>query len=294
MKFFGSIPAIVTPFLNGKLDLERFAALVEWQISEGSNGIVVCGTTGESPTLTDDEHRSLVAKAVAVAKGRIPIIAGTGSNSTHHAIAMTRTADEVGADGTLHATGYYNKPTQAQIIEHFRQIDAATKLPIIVYNIPSRTGIELSVDTLAALSEMKNIAGNKDSTGNVARVTQERLRIKKPFSFLSGDDLTSLGYVAHGGDGCVSVTANVAPKLCSQLMAASLAGDWKKARELQDRLMTLHAALFIEPSPGGIKYVMSKLGLVREELRSPIAPVSEAARRKLDEALEIANVSSKF
>ena len=290
MQFSGSIPALVTPFHQGRIDFDTLRRLVEWHVDEGSSAVVVGGTTGESPTLEADELAQAVRTACAAARGRIPVIAGAGSNATAHALALTRAAQAAGADAVLHVTGYYNKPSPRQVIEHFRAIDAATSLPILVYNVPARTGQELGVDTMAALAQLAHVVGVKDATGNVARVTHERRRVGKPFSFLSGDDSTSLGYVAHGGHGCISVTANVAPALCARMIALAAAGDLAAARALNDRLTPLHAALFLEPSPAGIKYAMARRGLCGEELRAPLLPVEAATRSAIDAALEIAGL----
>lgn len=285
MLFSGSIPALVTPFVEGKYHQSTLQRLIDWHVEQGSSGLVICGTTGECPTLSHDEHISVITDAVRFAAGRIPIIAGAGSNATREALALTRASEEAGADGVLHVTGYYNKPTQRQVVEHFAAIDRITRLPILVYNIPARTGQELSVDTIEELAQLEHVVGVKDSTGNVARVTQERARIRKPFTFLSGDDSTSLGYVAHGGGGCISVTANVVPALCARMIAAALANDWPAARDLQDRLMPLHTALFLEPSPAGVKYAMSKLGLCTNELRAPLSCATTASCAAIDEAM---------
>jgi len=292
MALIGSIPALVTPFVNDRIDNNTLGALIDWHVKQGSSGLVICGTTGECPTLTHDEHVEVIREAVRLAKGRIPIIAGAGSNSTGDALALTIAAEKAGADALLHVTGYYNKPTQRQVIDHFRRLDSATRLPILVYNIPSRTGQELTVDTIIELSTLEHVAGVKDSTGDVGRVTLERLRIAKPFAFLSGDDATALGYIAHGGAGCISVTANVAPALCAQLCAAAQAGRFEEARALQDRLMPLHMALFLEPSPGGVKYAMSRLGLCRNELRLPLGEISAQAKAAIDAAMSVAALSS--
>lgn len=290
MKFSGSIPALITPFFAGEYHAPDMNRLIEWHVEQGSTGLVVCGTTGECPTLGQQEHVQVIADAVKMARGRIPIIAGAGSNSTHEAIALSKASEEAGADALLHVTGYYNKPTERQVIEHFRAIDRVTRLPIIAYNIPGRTGQELSVETIAELAQLDRVVAVKDSTGNVARVTLERLRIKKDFSFLSGDDATSLGYLVQGGHGCISVTANIAPNACARMFAAAQQGEWGTARKLQDQLMPLHMALFIDPSPAGIKYAMTKLGLCKNELRLPLSPASELARAAIDEALAIAGL----
>jgi len=291
MQLSGSIPALVTPFVDGRVDLDNFHRLVRRQVEEGSSAVVVAGTTGESPALEVDELDALIRAARDATRGRIPVVAGAGSNVTAQAVALTRVAEAAGADALLHVTGYYNKPSARQVVEHFRAIDAATKLPILVYNIPSRTGQELSVETMAALAELEHVAGVKDSTGNVSRVTLERRRIAKPFSFLTGDDATSLGYVAHGGHGCISVTANVAPALCARMFALAAAGDFTGARAVHDRLMPLHAAMFIEPSPGGAKYAMARLGLCGESMRAPLLPVEAATRAAIDAALAVAGLA---
>lgn len=290
MQFSGSIPALVTPLVDGKYHPSTLEYLVNWHANQGSSGLVVCGTTGECPTLSHEEHVQIIADAARFAAGRIPIIAGAGSNSTQEALSLSLASEDAGADGLLHVTGYYNKPTQQQIVQHFVAIDRAIRLPILVYNIPSRTGQELTVDTVVELSKLDHIAGVKDSTGDVGRVTLERLRISKPFTFLSGDDGTALGYIAHGGAGCISVTANVAPALCAALCAAALAGRFAEARDLQDRLMPLHMALFLEPSPGGVKYAMSRRGLCRNELRPPLGDISKSAKAAIDAAMVVADL----
>jgi 4-hydroxy-tetrahydrodipicolinate synthase len=288
--FHGSIPALITPFANGYYRPQALKSLIDWHVSEGSSGLVICGTTGESPTLSHEEHVQVVADAVEFSGGRISIIAGAGSNSTREAIALTKAAEEVGADAVLHVTGYYNKPTQKQVVHHFQMIDKATRLPIIVYNIPGRTGQELSVDTMVELAQLEHVVGVKDSTGNVARVTQERARIAKPFAFLSGDDGTSLGYIAHGGDGCISVTANVAPALCAKMIGLARSGDFVAARALQDQLMDLHLSLFLEPSPAGVKYAMSRFGLCKNEIRAPLMTATPDATVVIDAALSSAGL----
>jgi 4-hydroxy-tetrahydrodipicolinate synthase len=292
MTFSGSIPALITPFENGKLDRKALAFLVEWHIQQGSSALVVCGTTGESPALTHEERSQIIGDAVKAARGRIPIIAGAGSNSTQKALDLTRAAEDAGADGLLHVTGYYNKPNQSQVIEHFRALNNATRLPILVYNIPSRTGQELTVETMVALAEMDRIAGVKDSTSNLGRVILERQKISKPFAFLSGDDATSLAYVASGGHGCITITANVIPKMFSQMIAAALQGDFRQALVLQDRMMPLHTALFLEPSPAGTKYALATLDLCANELRMPLCPATAAARAAIDRALANVDVNA--
>ncbi|MBV8465619.1 MAG: 4-hydroxy-tetrahydrodipicolinate synthase [Burkholderiales bacterium] len=288
MRFSGSIPALITPFRGEDVDYAAFARLVEWHIDEGSDGLVIAGTTGEAPTLTDDELHRCIALAVDVARFRIPIIAGASSNCTREAIVRTALARDAGADAVLHAAGYYNKPTQAQVIGHFQRVDAASALPILVYNVPSRTGIEFSTDTIVALAELPKVQGIKDATGNVGRLSEQRLRITKPFDYLSGDDATALGYLAHGGAGCISVTANVVPRLYAAFIRAGVEGDFRRARELNEKMATLHAALFFESSPGGAKYALSRLGMSEDSLRLPMTSVSEAARARIDAALACA------
>lgn len=291
MLFSGSIPALVTPFSNRSYHPGTLKSLIQWHIREGSSGLVICGTTGESPTLNLEEYAHILDDAVKFSAGQIPIIAGTSSNSTSEALALQRIAENARVDATLHATGYYNKPTQPQIIEHYRALDRATHLPIIIYNIPSRTGQELDIATVATLSNLRHVAGIKDSTGNMARVSLERLAIPKPFSFLSGDDASSLGYIAHGGNGCISVTANIAPALCADMISAARKGDIQKARLLHDRLMPLHTAIFLEPNPAGVKYAMAKLGLCANELRAPLMRVTEDVRLRIDVAMKAAELS---
>ncbi len=276
--FQGSITALVTPFKNGALDEAAFRALVAWQIAEGTHGLVPVGTTGESPTLSHDEHNKVVEWCVAEAKGKVPVIAGAGSNSTAEAVALARHADKVGADAVLVVTPYYNKPTQEGMYQHFKAINDAIGIPIIVYNIPGRSIIDLSTDTMKRLWELKNIAGVKDATSNLLRITQARIDIGTDFNQLTGDDGTALGFMAHGGQGCISVSSNAAPRQCSQFQDACLRGDFKSAREMHDRLLPLHVNLFVEASPAPIKYALSLLGKCSEEVRLPIVPLSDNAR----------------
>lgn len=290
MQLAGSIPALITPFSNGVYHHATLRSLIQWHIQAGSAALVVCGTTGENPCLETAEYAQILTDAVKFAAGKIPIIAGTGANSTSKALTLQLLAENAGANATLHVTGYYNKPSQKQIIEHFRILERSTCLPIIVYNIPGRTGLELSVETVATLAELDRVIGIKDSTGDVSRVSLERLKISRSFSFLSGDDATSLGYLAQGGNGCISVTANVAPALCSQMIAAARQGDFTAARHFHDLLMPLHKALFLEPNPAGIKYAMSKLGLCSNELRRPLTHATEALQLKIDRAMASAGL----
>ena len=284
--FRGSYTALITPFKGGAVDERAYQQLVEWQIAEGTHGLVPVGTTGESPTLSHDEHKRLIALCVETAKGRVPVIAGAGSNSTDEAIDLTRFSKSVGADATLHSTGYYNKPTQEGLYRHFKAISDAVDLPIVIYNVPPRTIVDISVATLARCSKLKNVVGIKDATANVGRVTQQRLACGKDFVQLSGEDATVLGFMAHGGHGCISVTSNVAPRLCADFQNACAAGDFKTALSLQDRLMALHDALFVETNPGPVKYAAFRLGLIDSpECRLPLAPISDASMKAVDEAL---------
>ena len=283
--FKGSITALITPFRNGKVDDRAFQKLIEWQIDQGTHGLVPCGTTGESPTLTHDEHRRVVELCVEAAAGRVPVIAGSGSNSTAEAIELTRHAKSAGADGVLIVTPYYNKPTQEGLYLHFKAINDCADVPVIIYNIPGRSVIDMSVETMARLFKLKNIIGVKDATANMARASQQRAALGSEFIQLSGEDATALGFMAHGGQGCISVTANVAPALCAEFQLACLAGNFRLALQLQDRLMPLHDALFVESNPGPVKYAASKLGLCTSETRLPLAPLASASRKRVDDAL---------
>jgi 4-hydroxy-tetrahydrodipicolinate synthase len=283
--FKGSITALITPFKNGKVDDRAFQKLVEWQIDQGTHGLVPCGTTGESPTLTHDEHRRVVELCVEAAAGRVPVIAGTGSNSTTEAVELTRHAKSAGADGVLVVTPYYNKPTQEGLYLHFKAINDCADVPVIIYNIPGRSVIDMSVETMARLFKLKNVVGVKDATANMARASQQRAALGSEFIQLSGEDATALGFMAHGGQGCISVTANVAPALCAEFQLACLAGNFRLALQLQDRLMSLHDALFVESNPGPVKYAASKLGLCTGETRLPLAPIASASRKTVDDAL---------
>jgi 4-hydroxy-tetrahydrodipicolinate synthase len=281
----GSIPALITPMKDGKVDEAAFRKLVNWQIAEGSTGLVPCGTTGESPTLSHEEHMRVIEICVEEAAGRVPVIAGTGSNATDEAIALTRHAKEVGCDAVLSVTGYYNKPSQEGQYRHFMAIADAVDIPILLYNIPGRAIVEIGVDTMARLSKHKNIIGVKDATANLMRPSRERLVCGKDWLLISGEDGTALGYNAHGGSGCISVTANVAPRLCAEFQAASLAGDFAKARDYQDRLMPLHDAMFCEPSPAPAKYGASLLGLCTPDVRLPLVEATDAARAQVKKAM---------
>ncbi len=289
--FKGSMPALVTPFTpDGELDLDTLKKLVEWHVGQGSHGLVPVGTTGESPTLTHDEHRLVVEEVVRIVAGRIPVIAGAGSNSTREGIGLLRHAAEVGADGALVVTPYYNKPTQAGLIAHYTALAQAVDLPIVIYNIPGRSVIDMLPETMGELAKLPNIVGVKDATGKLERVSQQRITCGTDFIQLSGEDATALGFNAHGGTGCISVTANVAPKLCAEFQNATLAGDYATALAYQDRLMPLHEAIFIEPGLVGVKYAMSRLGLCDERVRLPLIPLTEPTRRRIDAALENAGL----
>lgn len=283
--FRGSFTALVTPFQNGTLDEQAFRALVVWQIDEGTNGLVPVGTTGESPTLSHDEHKQVVEWCIEEARGRVPVIAGAGSNSTREAIDLARHAEKAGADAVLVVTPYYNKPTQEGLYRHFKAINDAIGIPIIIYNIPSRSVIDMSVETMKRLFELKNVAGVKDATANLARVTQQRAAMGEDFNQLSGEDVTALGFMAHGGHGCISVTSNVAPRLCAEFQAACLKKDFATALKLQDKLAPLHINLFVETSPAPIKYAMSLIGKCANTLRLPMVPASEKAQKAVREAM---------
>ena len=289
--FFGSIPALVTLFSGGRVAEDTFAEFVEWQIGEGSDALVPCGTTGESATLTRDEHREVIAHAVQVARGRVPVIAGCGSYSTEAAIELVRAAADVGADAALVVVPYYNKPGQAGIAAHFTAIADASPLPIIVYNVPSRTVADISVETLAQIASHAKIVAIKDATGNLARVSAQRLACGEEFIQLSGNDDMALGFNAMGGTGCISVTANVAPKLCSQFQKAMRENRWDDALKLQDRLYPLHAALFSDASPAPTKYALSRVRPGSPlELRLPLVEASNASKRAVDAALDHAGL----
>ena len=283
--FRGSFTALVTPFKNGSLDEKAFRDIVEWQISEGTNGLVPVGTTGESPTLSHDEHKKVVEWCIDQVDGRVPVIAGSGSNSTAEAIELSRHAEEAGADAVLIVTPYYNKPTQEGLYQHYKTINDAIGIPIIIYNIPGRSIVDMSVETMARLFELKNIAGVKDATANMTRVSQQRAAMGPDFNQLSGEDITALGFMAHGGHGCISVTSNVAPRLCSEFQAACLKGDFKAALKLQDKLALLHTNLFVETSPAPIKYAMSLIGKCANTVRLPIVPASEKAQAAVRQAM---------
>jgi 4-hydroxy-tetrahydrodipicolinate synthase len=289
--FFGSIPALVTPFSNGRVAEDTFREFVEWQISEGSNGLVPCGTTGEVATLSSDEHRHVVATAVEVAKGRVPVIAGCGTYDTAASIERIRAAADVGADAALVVVPYYNKPSQAGLAAHFLAIANESPLPIVVYNVPSRTVADISVDTLARIAKHPRIVAIKDATGNLGRVSAQRLECGADFIQLSGNDDMALGFNAMGGVGCISVTANVAPRLCSEFQKATREGCWEEALKLQDLLYPLHSALFTDASPAPTKYALSRLkNDFPSDLRLPLVEASDASRGAVDAALQHAGL----
>lgn len=283
--FTGSIVALITPFKNGAVDKDAFARLVEWHISEGTHGLVPCGTTGESPTLSHEEHMAVVEQCVDVAAGRVPVIAGAGSNNTAEALRLSQHAKDVGADGILVVTPYYNKPTQEGLYQHFKAINDAVDIPLVIYNIPPRSVIDMSVETMTRLSKLKNVMGVKDATADLARVSLQRLAMGPDFCQLSGEDATALAFMAHGGHGCISVAANVAPKLCAQFQNACMQGNFSAALELQDKLMPLHTALFVESNPCPTKYALARLGLCQDDVRLPMVPIQSATREAVDAAL---------
>jgi len=283
--FRGVFPALVTPFRDDEVDEDAFIRLVERQIEGGVHGLVPVGTTGETATLSHDEHRRVVELAVQTAAGRVPVIAGAGSNSTAEAIELVRHAKQIGADAALVVTPYYNRPSQEGLYAHYAAINEAVQLPVLVYNVPARTSVDISDATLARLSRLPNIVGVKDATGDLVRATQQRITCGAAWVMLSGDDPTALGYMAHGGHGCISVSANVAPKQVAAFYDAALAGDWVTARNWQDGLLRLHRALFTDASPAPTKYALSRLGLCAESARLPITPASEVSRREVDAAL---------
>ena len=288
----GSLTALVTPFdKGGRFDEKAFRALVEWQIAEGTTGLVPVGTTGESPTLSHDEHRQVVKVCVEVAKGRVPVVAGAGSNNTQEAIGLAKYAESVGAAAALVVTPYYNKPTQRGLYEHFAAVARATSLPIVIYNIPPRSVIDMSPETMGRLAnDFKNIVGVKDATGKIERVSEQRATCGKDFVQLSGEDASALGFNAHGGIGCISVTSNVAPRLCAEFQEASLSGNSAKALELQDRLLPLHKAIFLDPGVAGAKYGLSRLGKIENVVRLPLVTAENSTEQKIEAAMKHAGL----
>jgi 4-hydroxy-tetrahydrodipicolinate synthase len=283
--FRGSFTALVTPFKNGSVDEQAFRDLVEWQIAEGTNGLVPVGTTGESPTLSHGEHKQVVEWCIDQARKRVPVVAGAGSNSTREAVELAKHAERAGADAVLVVTPYYNKPTQEGMYQHFKAINDAVGIPIMIYNIPARSVIDMSVDTMARLYELKNIAGVKDATASMVRVSQQRAAMGEGFNQLSGEDATALGFMAHGGHGCISVTSNVAPRLCAEFQGACLRGDFAAALRLQDKLMPLHQNLFVETSPAPVKYALSLLGKMPDTLRLPMVSIGEKSKAAVRDAM---------
>lgn len=283
--FKGSIVALITPFRDGKVDEAAFQDFVDWQIKQGTHGLVPVGTTGESPTLSHEEHRLVVSLTVEVAKGRVPVIAGTGSNSTEEAIALTRHAKQIGADAALVVTPYYNKPSQEGLYQHYKAIQDAVDLPIIIYNIPGRSVIDMSVATMARLAKLSNIVGVKDATADLVRPLRTRVEIGPDFCQLSGEDATATAFLAQGGVGCISVTGNVAPALCAQMQNAWAAGDMVEMARIRDLLMPLHHAMFVETSPAPVKYAASLLGKSTPDVRLPLVPCSAEGRVAVEEAM---------
>src|SRR5213080_693882 len=283
--FRGSFTALVTPFKNCSMDEAAFRSLVNWQIAEGTHGLVPVGTTGESPTVSHDEHKRVVEWCIDEARGRVPVIAGAGSNSTKEAIELAQHAEKAGANAVLVVTPYYNKPTQEGLYQHFKAINDSVGIPILIYNIPARSVIDMSVETMKRLFELDNIAGLKDATANVGRVSQQRAAMGEGFNQLSGEDATALGFMAHGGHGCISVTSNVAPRLCAEFQDACLKGDYRTALKLQDKLMPLHTALFLETSPAPAKYALSVLGKCADTVRLPMVRLAEKTKAAVREAM---------
>ena len=288
--FRGSITALVTPFRGGEFDEAAFRALVDWQITSGIHGLVPVGTTGESPTLSHEEEHRVVEACIAEARGRVPVIAGAGSNNTQEAISLAVHAEKAGADGLLIVAPYYNKPSQEGLYRHFKAINDAVGIPIIIYNIPPRCVIDISIDTMKRLFELPNIAGVKDATGNLSRIPLQRQALGPDFIQLSGDDMTALAVMAHGGDGCISVTSNVVPHACADMLMACLKGDYTTALSINDRLTPLHEALFVEPNPAGAKYALSLIGKIANELRLPMVELGEAGRSAVTSAMKHAGV----
>lgn len=288
--FKGSIVALVTPFADGAVDEAALARLVEWHVDQGTHGIVPCGTTGESPTLSHAEHRRVIEIVIEAADGKIPVMAGAGSNATQEALDFVAHAGQAGADAALIVTPYYNKPTQTGLLAHYKALNDAAELPLYIYNIPGRSVVDMSIETLAALSELENIVGVKDATGDLNRVSLQRAACGEAFIQLSGEDGTALGFNAHGGVGCISVTANIAPKLCADFQEATLRGDYAQALEIQDRLMPLHQNLFIEASPAPVKFVAAELGLCQSDVRLPLCGISNDSKAVLRDAIQHAGL----
>jgi 4-hydroxy-tetrahydrodipicolinate synthase len=284
--FKGIYTALITPFKDGKVDEKAFQSFVEWQIEQGVHGLVPCGTTGESPTLTHDEHNRVIDLCVEVARGRVKVIAGTGSNSTDEAIMTTRHAKKAGADGALIVAPYYNKPTQEGLYQHFKAIANAVDIPVILYNVPGRTVVDIKDDTIARLAELSNIVGLKDATGDLARVYTLRQKLEgKPFALLSGEDMTAVSFNATGGQGCISVSSNIAPKACAAVQEACLAGDFARAHQLNEALAPLHDAMFCETSPGPVKFAAARMGKCDPSLRLPLVEPAQASKERVEKVL---------
>ncbi len=288
--FYGSIPALITPFNKGEVDYNSLSKIIEFSITNGSNGLVPCGTTGESPTLSHEEHKKIIEETIRITDGRVPIIAGTGSNNTNEAIEYTNHAQKVGANAALVVTPYYNKPTQSGLYNHYKAIADKTNIPIIIYNIPGRSVVDMSIETMINLSELKNIIGVKDATNDLFRPLLTKKNMKNDFCYLSGEDGTALAFLAQGGHGCISVTANIAPKLCSDMHKFWREGEIKKAQEINLQLANLHNALFIESSPGPVKYAASLLGLCSSETRLPLSEINQSTKNQVNKYLEENNI----
>lgn len=291
--FTGSYVALVTPFKNGKVDMDAFQKLVEWHIASGTHGLVPCGTTGETPTLSESEHKSLISACIEATAGRVPVIAGAGSNATEKSVDLGRYAEKAGADGILVVTPYYNKPTQEGMYQHYKAVNDKQGLPVILYNVPGRTGVEISVDTVVRLAALKRVVGIKDASADLSRPLQIRRALGDGFIQLSGEDATVAAYLAQGGHGCISVTANVAPKLCADLHTAWQKKDWKAFEKLRDQLLPLHKTLFAETSPSPAKYCLSRMGKIAPDLRLPMIPVSKATEKLLDAAMTASGIKYK-
>lgn len=287
----GSITALITPMRDGVVDEKAFASFVEWQLAEGTHGLVPVGTTGESPTVSHEEHRRVVEICIEVANGRVPVVAGAGSNSTAEAVSLAKFAEKTGANAVLSVVPYYNKPNQEGLFQHFSAIASAIGIPVVLYSVPGRTIVDLTVDTIARLRDAHaNVIGVKDATGSMERATMQRNKLGRDFILLSGDDSTALGFNAHGGHGCISVTSNVAPRLCAQMQELSLAGDFAAARDINDKLAFLHKDLFMEPNPAPAKYVANRLNLCANEMRLPLTPISKPTQDAMDFAMRHAGL----
>lgn len=290
MKFKGSYVALITPFKNGSVDEGAFQKFVDWQIEQGTHGLVPVGTTGESPTLTHDEHKRVVDLCVEAAAGRVPVVAGAGSNSTAEAIDFAEHAKKSGADGILVVTPYYNKPTQEGLYQHYKAINDAVDIPMLIYNIPGRSVVDMSVETMANLFKLPNVTGVKDATSDMARMSLQRQATGPDFNYMTGEDASALGFMAHGGDGAISVTANIAPAHCAEFQTACLDGNFGRALEIQDRMMPLHDAMFVESNPGPVKYAAERLGLCSAKMRLPLVDITDKTKEIVDKALVSAGI----